>query len=152
VKPGAVDRWTIRRNSIDPRKPALAVLFDEPANHPKYLGSFGGAAPATLVEPFEKHSASQAAYRDGGRIIGMRLWIGVQSSFGAVVTIGKLRIVSPLAGSSAKDLWQRLNPLRAGNPGRDCVVPVKRTVAVKHFGRRKGGWIRDGVVVAVDGA
>jgi hypothetical protein len=52
------------------------------------------------------------------------LWIGAHSSFGVVVMIVKLRIVSPLAASSAKDLWQRLNPLRAGNPGRDGVVPV----------------------------
>jgi hypothetical protein len=57
-------------------------------------------------------------------------------------------------GFQGKHLWHRLNPLRAGNPGRDGVVPVKRTVRVevKHFGRHKGVWIRDGVVVGVEGA
>jgi ATP-dependent DNA ligase len=52
-------------------------------------------------------------------------------------------------GFAGKRLWSALDPLRAGEAGRDGVVPVKPELrlTVKFFGRHKGGAIRDGVVI-----
>jgi ATP-dependent DNA ligase len=50
-------------------------------------------------------------------------------------------------GLGVKDLWQRLEPLRAGPASRGGLVPVRPelVVGVKYFGRYRTGAIRDGV-------
>jgi bifunctional non-homologous end joining protein LigD len=67
---------------------------------------------------------------------------------GALLAAGEVRF-----GFTGKRLWSVLDPLRAGEAGRDGVVPVKPELwlSVKYFGRHKGGAIRDGVVLAIDG-
>jgi bifunctional non-homologous end joining protein LigD len=63
---------------------------------------------------------------------------------GELVDAGEVRF-----GFQGKALWSVLDPLRAGAAGRDGVVPIRRglRLQVRHFGRHKGGAIRDGVVV-----
>jgi hypothetical protein len=55
-------------------------------------------------------------------------------------------------GFAGKGLWSVLDGLRAGPVGRNGVMAIepRSTVQVKFFGRCKGGWIRDGVLLAVD--
>ena len=57
-------------------------------------------------------------------------------------------------GLAGKDLWQRLRPLRVGPATRSGVVPVRPELvaAVRYFGRYQAGWIRDGVLLAVEPA
>lgn len=63
---------------------------------------------------------------------------------GALVDAGEVRF-----GFQGKGLWSVLDALRAGSPSRDGVVPIRSEIRleVKYFGRHKGGWIRDGVVI-----
>ena len=55
-------------------------------------------------------------------------------------------------GFAGKGLWSELDALRSG-PARKGVVPVRPTLSakIKFFGRHKGGSIRDGVVLSLDG-
>jgi hypothetical protein len=55
-------------------------------------------------------------------------------------------------GLAGKGLWTELDRRRAG-PSRKGVVPVEPALraGVKFFGRHKGGFIRDGVLVALMG-
>jgi bifunctional non-homologous end joining protein LigD len=54
-------------------------------------------------------------------------------------------------GLAGKDLWRRLDPLRAGSASRAGVVPVRPELvaAIRYFGRYRAGWIRDGVLLSV---
>ena len=54
-------------------------------------------------------------------------------------------------GLGDKDLWRRLERLRAGPETRSGMVPVRPELvaAVRYFGRYRGGWIRDGVLLSV---
>jgi bifunctional non-homologous end joining protein LigD len=54
-------------------------------------------------------------------------------------------------GFAGKGLWHTLDRLRAGPPQK-AVVPVELglVASVKHFGRYKAGWIRDGVLLSID--
>jgi hypothetical protein len=49
-------------------------------------------------------------------------------------------------GLSGKDLWPRLDRLRAGPASRSGVIPVRPepVVGVRYFGRYRSGAIRDG--------
>ena len=53
-------------------------------------------------------------------------------------------------GFAGKGVWQVLDKLRA-EPPRKGFVPIRPGLlaTVKHFGRYKAGWIRDGVVLWV---
>ena len=59
-----------------------------------------------------------------------------------VKTVGRLE---------RQNLWQRLEPLRAGLASRAGVVPVRPELVagVKFFGRYRSGAIRDGVLLSV---
>jgi hypothetical protein len=54
-------------------------------------------------------------------------------------------------GLAGKDLWSRLDRLRAGPASRDGFVPVRPELVtdVKYFRRYRSGWIRDGVLLSV---
>lgn len=54
-------------------------------------------------------------------------------------------------GLAGKELWRRLDPLRAGAANRADLIPVrpKLVAAVRFFGRYRTGWIRDGVLLSV---
>jgi len=54
-------------------------------------------------------------------------------------------------GLAGKDLWQRLERLRAGPSARSGLVPVRPELvaAVRYFGRYRTGWIREGVLPSV---
>jgi bifunctional non-homologous end joining protein LigD len=54
-------------------------------------------------------------------------------------------------GLAGRDLWSRLEPLRAGPASRGGVIPVRPDLVagVKFFGRYHSGAIRDGVLLAV---
>lgn len=54
-------------------------------------------------------------------------------------------------GLAGKDVWQRLDRLRAGPETRSGLGPVRReTVAgVRHFGRYRSGAIRDGLLLSI---
>jgi hypothetical protein len=54
-------------------------------------------------------------------------------------------------GLAGKELWQRLDPMRAGTTPRSGVVPVRPVLvaAVQYFGRYRSGAIRDGVLLSV---
>jgi bifunctional non-homologous end joining protein LigD len=67
---------------------------------------------------------------------------------GVLMPAGEVRF-----GFTGRRLWSALNPLRSGQAGRDGFVSIggAMRLRVKHFGRHKGGWIRDGVVVGVGG-
>jgi hypothetical protein len=65
---------------------------------------------------------------------------------------GDLRPVAEVRfGFAGRQLCSTLDPLRTGAADRHGAVPVRPAVRlrVKHFGRHRGGAIRDGVVVAV---
>ena len=53
-------------------------------------------------------------------------------------------------GFAGKGLWHVLDRLRAGPP-RKGVIPVRLGLVaeIKFFGRHKGGWIRDGVILSL---
>ena len=53
-------------------------------------------------------------------------------------------------GCAGKGLWSELDRLRAG-PSRKGVVPVEPVLraSVKFFGRHRGGFIRDGVLLGL---
>lgn len=53
-------------------------------------------------------------------------------------------------GLAGKDLWQRLAPLRDGPETCSGFVPVRPDLvaAIRYFGRYRGGWIRDGVLLS----
>ena len=55
-------------------------------------------------------------------------------------------------GLAGKGLRNRLDALRAG-PGRNGFVPVRPELVarVKYFGRYRRGWIRDGVLLKIEG-
>jgi ATP-dependent DNA ligase len=55
-------------------------------------------------------------------------------------------------GFAGKGLWSELDALRSG-PARKGVVPVRPTLSakIKFFGRHKGGSIRDGVIMSLEG-
>jgi bifunctional non-homologous end joining protein LigD len=55
-------------------------------------------------------------------------------------------------GLAGKELWPRLDRLRAGLASRGGVIPVRPELvaAIKFFGRYRAGWIRDGVLLSVD--
>jgi bifunctional non-homologous end joining protein LigD len=55
-------------------------------------------------------------------------------------------------GLVGKELWSRLGPLCAGPASRSGVIPVRPELVagVKFFGRYRTGWIRDGVLLAVE--
>jgi hypothetical protein len=59
-----------------------------------------------------------------------------------------------LGGLAGKDLWQRLERLRACPGTRSGLIPVRPELVagVKFFGRYRGGWIRDGVLLSVGGS
>jgi bifunctional non-homologous end joining protein LigD len=65
---------------------------------------------------------------------------------GALVPVGLVKF-----GLTGKDLWSRLDPLRAGPASRGGVVPVRPELVagVKFFGRYRSGAIRDGVLLSV---
>jgi ATP-dependent DNA ligase len=65
---------------------------------------------------------------------------------GALVPVGLVKF-----GLAGKDLWGRLDPLRAGPASRSGVVPVRPELVagVKYFGRFRSGAIRDGVLLSV---
>jgi bifunctional non-homologous end joining protein LigD len=65
---------------------------------------------------------------------------------GALVPAGLVKF-----GLAGRDLWSRLDRLRAGPAGRSGVVPVRPELAagVKFFGRYRSGAIRDGVLLSV---
>jgi bifunctional non-homologous end joining protein LigD len=54
-------------------------------------------------------------------------------------------------GLAGKDLWQRLDRLRAGPATRSGLAPVhpELVAGVKFFGRYRSGAIRDGVLLSV---
>jgi hypothetical protein len=54
-------------------------------------------------------------------------------------------------GFAGKGLWHELDRLRAGPP-RKGVIPVRLGLVaeIKFFGRHKGGWIRDGVILSLN--
>jgi bifunctional non-homologous end joining protein LigD len=56
-------------------------------------------------------------------------------------------------GFAGKGLWHLLDERRAG-PARKSIVPVRLGLVadIKFFGRHKGGWIRDGVILSVQEA
>ena len=56
-------------------------------------------------------------------------------------------------GFAGKGLWHLFNERRAG-PARKSIVPVRLGLLadIKFFGRHKGGWIRDGVILSVQEA
>src|SRR5881227_96920 len=56
-------------------------------------------------------------------------------------------------GFAGKGLWHLLDERRAG-PARKSIVPVRLgwVADIKFFGRHKGGWIRDGVILSVQEA
>ena len=53
-------------------------------------------------------------------------------------------------GFAGKGLWHVLDRLRAGPP-RNGLIPVRLGLVaeIKFFGRHKGGWIRDGVILSL---
>jgi hypothetical protein len=53
-------------------------------------------------------------------------------------------------GFAGKGLWSELDRLRAG-PSRKGVVPIEPVLraSIKFFGRDKGGFIRDGVLLTL---
>jgi bifunctional non-homologous end joining protein LigD len=55
-------------------------------------------------------------------------------------------------GFAGKGLWSELDRLRAG-PSRKGVVPIEPVLraSIRFFGRHKGGFIRDGVLLALTG-
>jgi bifunctional non-homologous end joining protein LigD len=55
-------------------------------------------------------------------------------------------------GLAGRDLWSRLDPLRAGPATRTGVVPVRPEMVaeVRFFRRYRSGAIRDGVLLAVE--
>jgi bifunctional non-homologous end joining protein LigD len=56
-------------------------------------------------------------------------------------------------GFAGKGLWHLLDERRAG-PARKDIVPVRLGLVadIKFFGRHKGGWIRDGVMLSIQEA
>jgi bifunctional non-homologous end joining protein LigD len=66
---------------------------------------------------------------------------------GALVPAGLVKF-----GLAGKDLWQRLDRLRAGPATRSGIVPVRPELVagVKFFGRYHSGAIRDSVLLAVE--
>ena len=56
-------------------------------------------------------------------------------------------------GFAGKGLWHLLDERRAG-PARKGIIPVRLSLMadIKFFGRHKGGWIRDGVILSVQEA
>jgi bifunctional non-homologous end joining protein LigD len=55
-------------------------------------------------------------------------------------------------GFAGKGLWSELDRLRAG-PSRKGVVPIEPVLraSIRFFGRHKGGFIRDGVLLTLTG-
>jgi bifunctional non-homologous end joining protein LigD len=55
-------------------------------------------------------------------------------------------------GLGGKDLWQRLDGLRAGPSARSGIAPVRAELvaAVRYFGRHRNGTIRDGLLLSLD--
>ena len=74
-------------------------------------------------------------YRDVGRDIG----IGLRP-------VGQVRF-----GFAGKGLWPALDRMRAGPRPRGGFIPVKLGLMaeVKYFGRHKGSYIRDGVILSL---
>jgi bifunctional non-homologous end joining protein LigD len=54
-------------------------------------------------------------------------------------------------GLGDKDLWRRIERLRAGPETRSGMIPVRPELvaAARYFGRYRTGWIRDGVLLSV---
>jgi hypothetical protein len=54
-------------------------------------------------------------------------------------------------GLGGKELWQRLEGLRAGPSTRSGLVPVRLELVagVRYFGRYRNGWVRDGALLSV---
>ena len=65
---------------------------------------------------------------------------------GELVPVGLVKF-----GLAGKDLWSRLDPLRAGPATRSGIVPVRPELVagVKFFGRYRSGAIRDGVLLSI---
>ena len=57
--------------------------------------------------------------------------------------------VTPVKWRGPALLWQRLERLRDGPETRSGFIPVRPELfaEVKFFGRNRGGWIRDGVLL-----
>ena len=66
---------------------------------------------------------------------------------GVLVPLGQVKF----GLASQPLLWQRLAPLRDGPETRSGFVPVRPELvaAIHYFGRYRGGWIRDGVLLSV---
>jgi hypothetical protein len=64
---------------------------------------------------------------------------------GGVRPAGQVRF-----GLAGKGLWDKLDRLRAG-PVRKGIIPVQLELhaEIKYFGRHKGGFIRDGVILSL---
>ncbi len=80
----------------------------------------------------------------GGRLEAVYV---AQEIAGKFASAGQVRF-----GFAGKGLWSELDALRSG-PARKGVVPVNPTLRakIKFFGRHKGGRIRDGVILSLDG-
>jgi hypothetical protein len=90
---------------------APAILRAE-ARIPAHSADDRAWSMATSSSASAGSSPSHAAYREAGRMTGIRLSIGAHGSLGAVVMIVKLRIVSPLAGSFQRSQ----SPAKANGP------------------------------------
>ena len=76
----------------------------------------------------------------------------LEAIFVAEARAGELRPVGQVRfGFAGKGLWHTLDALRAGPRRKGGFISVRRGLMaeVKYFGRHKGGYIRDGVVLSV---
>ena len=79
----------------------------------------------------------------------------LEAIYVAEVLAGELRPVGQVRfGFAGKGLWQVLDGLRAGPTRRGGFIPVRLGLMaeIKYFGRFKGGYIRDGVILSVAAA
>ena len=104
--------------------------------------SSGAGASIGSSSASEADGSSQASSRSGGRMTGMRLWIGATSSFGRVV---RMAAVTPSVAAAAPDAGQRqhlavdrrTDRVRLTRPRRS--VPLVEGVGRDHAARRAQG-------------
>jgi len=76
----------------------------------------------------------------------------LEAIYVAEVLAGELRPVGQVRfGFAGKGLWPALDALRAGPRRKGGFIPVRLGLMaeVKFFGRHKGGYIRDGVILSL---